>query len=466
MQKVDFLFKDIDWLITMDSSRRIIKDGALAIQGDKILDIGKAAELINKYEAGKIIECKNHLAIPGMIDSHVHSAFQMSRGLADEVGEQAFLFERMYPYEGCMNEEDTYWSAKLCALELLKHGVTCFIDPGNYEIEQTANAIEETGMRCVLSKSSLDIPKSGFGDLPDKFIETTDQCLERSEALISKWHGKADGKIKVFLSFRGLNNSTDRLITGMKELADKYQTGVQSHCAFAQKTRDASIAKHGYPEVERLSKLGVLGPNVVLAHLGWLTAKELLLAKNSGLKGVACPSSSVHNGYGNLLMNTVPLMLEMKIPVGLGSDHASSGIVDICQEMMLVGTVHKEVRLDPKIMNPEKVLEMATINGACCALWDDEIGTLEVGKKADITLFDIMRPEWQPLYENPIVNLVYSATGSSVDTVMVNGKLLLHEGRAITINEKEVFEKISELKHNILQKTGLSDKIKPLWPVM
>ncbi len=466
MEKTDLLLKDINWLITMNGDRQIIKNGALAIRGDRIIDIGKSNILSGNYSARIEIDCRDKVAVPGLIDAHVHSAFQMSRGLADEVGEQAFLFERMYPYEGCMDDEDTYWSATLCTLELLKHGVTCFIDPGNYEIEQTAKAVEKAGMRCVLSKSSLDIAKSSFGSLPDKFIETTDQCLERSEDLIKRLQGKADGRIRVFLSFRGLNNSTDVLITGMKQLADKYRTGVQSHCAFAQKTRDASIAKYGLGEVERLQKLGVLGSNMVLAHLGWLNPKELLLLNEYEVKGVACPSSSLHNGYGNLKMNTIPLLLEMGVPIGLGSDHASSGIVDITLEMLLVATTMKEIRLDPKIMCPETVLEMATVNGAQCALWEDEIGSLEIGKKADVTLFDTLRPEWQPLYENPLVNLVYSATGNSVDTVIVDGKILVEKGQPLTIDQEEVYAKVKTISGKILKKTNLAEKIRPLWPII
>ncbi len=466
MEKTDLLLKNISWLITMNGRREIIKDGALAIRGNSIIGVGKSDILSENYSAKAALDCRDKVAVPGLIDAHVHSAFQMSRGLADGVGEQAFLFERMYPYEGCMDDEDTYWSATLCALELLKHGVTCFIDPGNYEIEQTARAVEKAGMRCVLSKSCLDIAKSSFGSLPEKFIETTDQCLERSENLVKLWHGKADGRLRVFLSFRGLNNSTDALITGMKQLADKYRTGVQNHCAFAQKTRDASIAKYGVGEVERLAKLGVLGPNMVLAHLGWLNPKELLLLKEHQVKGVACPSSSLHNGYGNLLMNTIPLLLEMGVPVGLGSDHASSGIIDITLEMLLMATTPKEIRLDPKIMSPETVLEMATVNGAQCALWQDEIGSLEPGKKADVTLFDTLRVEWQPLYANPLVNLVYSATGSSVDTVIVDGKILLEKGRSLTIDEEEVYGKVKTVSGKILKKTGLAEKIRPLWPVV
>ncbi|MDY6973222.1 MAG: amidohydrolase [Thermodesulfobacteriota bacterium] len=466
MEKIDILLKNAAWMITMNHERTIIQDGAMAIRQDRILEVGKTKDLSYKYKASQEIDCLDKVVLPGMIDSHVHSAFQMSRGLADEVGEQAFLFERMYPYEGCMDEEDTYWSATLCALELLKHGVTCFIDPGNYEIDQTAKAIQKTGIRCVLSKSSLDIAKSSFGGLPEKFIETTDQALERSEALIERWHNKADGRIKVFFSFRGLNNSTDRLIIGMKGLAEKYNTGIQTHCAFAQKTRDASLAQHGCSEVERLHELGVLNANLVLSHVGWLSSRELVLLREYDVKTVACPSSSMHNGYGNLLMGTIPILMEMGVPMGIGSDHASSGIVDLCQEMLLVGTALKEIRLDPKTMPPERVLEMATVNGARCALWDNEIGSLEPGKMADVTIFDTQRPEWQPLYTNPLVNLVYSATGSSVDTVLVGGRVLIKAGRLLNVDEEEVYGQVKRLAQGILQKTGLVEKIGPQWPVI
>ncbi|MBN2568368.1 MAG: amidohydrolase [Deltaproteobacteria bacterium] len=465
-ERADLLIKRAEWIVTMDEERRIIRDGAIAVKGDTILDIDKTEVLERRYEAAEVIDAQDRVIIPGMIDSHVHSAFQMSRGLADEVGEQKFLFERMYPYEGCMDDEDTYWSALLCTLELLKHGVTCFIDPGNYHIDQTAKAVEESGMRCIVAKSSFDIGKSSFGAIPEAWIETTDEALERAEAVIDKWHGKADGRIKAFASFRGLNNCTDRLIQGLKEIADRHNTGIQTHCAFAQKTRDTSLDKFGMTEVERLEKLGVLGPNVLLGHVGWLTPAELMLMQKRKVCAVACPSSSFHNGYGNITMGHIPELLEMGLSVGVGSDHASSGIVDLLQELRIVGMGFKETRIDPKIMPPERVFEMATVNGAKGALWDKEIGSLEAGKMADIVMFDTMRPEWMPLYNNPLVNLVYSATGSSVDTVIVAGNILVAKGEAVSIDEGKVYGEVKRLSGKILKKTGLEEIIMPKWKVV
>lgn len=465
-KRIDLLIQDADWVISMDKDRRIIRNGGLAIQGDTILEIGKSDDLAKKYQAGKNIQAKDMVIIPGMIDSHIHSAFQMSRGLADEVGDQKFLFERMYPYEGCMDDEDTYWSSVLCTLELLKHGVTCFIDAGNYRIDQTAKAVEESGMRCIVSKSSFDVGKSAFGSIPEAWIETTEQALERAEAVIKKWHGKASGRIRAFASFRGLNNCTDQLIQGLKKIADSYQTGIQTHCAFAQKTRDTSLEKFGITEVERLEKIGVLGPTMLLGHVGWLTPKEILLMQERKVNAVACPSSSFHNAYGNIIMGHIPEYLDMGLSVGVGSDHASSGIVDLLQELRLVAFGFKETRLDPQIMPPEKVFEMATINGAKGALWDKEIGSLEPGKKADLVLFDLKKPEWMPLYNNPLGNLIYSATGNSVDTVLVAGRVLVQGGKALTINEEKVYSETRRLTQKILAKTGLASKIKPKWPVI
>jgi 5-methylthioadenosine/S-adenosylhomocysteine deaminase len=154
----------------------------------------------------------------------------------------------------------------------------------------------------------------------------------------------------------------------------------------------------------------------------------------------------------------------MGLAVGLGSDHASSGIVDLVQEMRLAAGGYKEVRLNTGVMPPERVVEMATINGARCALWEKEIGSLEAGKKADITVFNTKTPQWQPVY-NPVSNLVYSATGASVDTVICDGKVLM-EGRELkTIDEDEIYREVERLTPGILSKTNLEEKIKPRWPI-
>ncbi|MCH7978350.1 MAG: amidohydrolase, partial [Acidobacteria bacterium] len=434
----DIFIRDADWIITVDAQRRIITSGAIAIRDGQIVEIGKTNDLEQQHaSARRVIDARGKVILPGLIDGHMHSAFHLSRGLADGVSAQKFLFERMYPYEGLLTEEESYWSAMLCVLELLRNGVTTFIDAGTYHPHQTAKAVGEVGIRCIVAKSALDITKSSFGKLPERFIETTDQAVERAEKVVQEWNGAYNGRIRAWFQFRGIPNSTDQLITRLKELADRYGTGVQTHACFSRDTMEASKTQFGVPEIERLHRLGVLGPNLLLVHSAWVSPHELQWMIESDVKIVSSPSSSMHNGYGCILMGKIPEFLEMGLAVGLGSDHASSGIVDLVQEMSLEAGVYKEVRLNTGVMPPERVIEMATINGARCALWEKEIGSLEAGKKADVTLFNTRTPQWQPLY-NPVSNLVYSATGGSVDTVICDGKILM-EGRQLQTVDEEKF---------------------------
>ena len=461
----DIFIRNADWLITVDPERRMFRDGAVAIQGDRIVAIGKTKDLEPEHtSARRVINARDRVVLPGLIDSHIHTAFQLSRGLADEVSAQKFLFERMYPYEGLLTEEENYWSAMLCVLELLRNGVTTFIDAGNYYPQQTVRVVGDAGVRCVIAKSAFDIAKSSFGKLPDAFIETTDQAVERAEEVVRKWNGAHGGRVRAWFQFRGVANSTDQLIVRLKELADRYKTGVQTHACFSKETMEACKTQFGMTEIERLEKLGVLGPNILLVHSGWTSPYEMEPMKRHDVKIVAAPSSSLHNAYGCFVVGKIPEYLEAGLAVGLGSDHASSGIVDLVQEMFLVSGVYKEVRLNTGILPPERVIEMATRNGARCALWEQEIGSLEVGKKADLTLFNTLTPQWQPLY-NPLSNLVYSATGSSVDTVLCDGKVLVEGGKVLTIDETKVYEEVRRLIPGILDKTNLAEKIKPKWPV-
>src|SRR3989338_671570 len=392
----DLRIDNADWLLTLDRDRRILRDGAVAVADGRIVAVGKTADVAPAHPAPRVISARGRVVTPGLIDSHIHTTFQMSRGLADEVGSKQFLFERMYPYEAALDEADALASIRLCVLELLKNGVTTFIDAGNYQPHLTAEVVGAAGLRCVVTRSTFDVAASAMGVLPPSFIETTAQALERAERVVRELHGAHDGRVQAWLQFRGLNNSTDDLIVGLKRLADRHGVGVQTHACFARDTMEASRARHGATEIERLARLGVLGPNVLLIHVGWATEAELELLRRHDVTCVAAPSSSFHNAYGNIAHGHIPELLEAGVAVGLGSDHASSGVVDLCQEMFLVAGGYKEVRTDPAVLPPERVLEMATLHGARCALRGDEIGALEVGRRADLALFDTARPERQP----------------------------------------------------------------------
>lgn len=463
-QTADHLITGIDWLITVDPRRRIIRNGAIAIKDGRFAAVGPSAEIEAAWRSETITLGRDRVATPGLIDNHLHTSFHLSRGLADEANAQTFLFERMYPYEGVMSAEDVTVSASLAAMELLKHGVTCFIDPGNYHPKATVDAVAATGIRLVASRSSFDKTKSVMGLLPKAMIESTEEALDRAEEVLAAYPARADSRIRASACFRGLNNASDELILGLRELAEKYDTLLQTHACFSYSTHDGSVAACGMPEIERLEALGVLDERMLLVHSGWLEPHEVALVAKRKPTLVAAPSSSLHNGYGNFMVGKLPELMALGVNVSLGSDHASSGVVDMVQEMLLVAGGYKEARMNPRVMPPEDALEMATINGALGARMADMIGSIEVGKQADLVLFDTRRPEWQPLY-NPVSNLVYSATGSSVATVMVAGETVVSDGRLTKIDEAAIYDEVPNAMARIGEKLDLAKMVTLRWPV-
>ena len=188
MQSVDLVIADIGWLITMDGTRRVIRDAAIAVDGGKIVAVGKSSDITAQlHRRGAASTAARTVATPGFVDCHLHSSFQLSRGLADEANAQSFLFDRMYPYEAALEGEDVRLSATLAAAELLRHGVTCFIDPGNYHPEASVEGVMATGIRMIVSRSSFDLTKSVLGILPERMIETTAVALERAAAVLDRY---------------------------------------------------------------------------------------------------------------------------------------------------------------------------------------------------------------------------------------------------------------------------------------
>ena len=454
----------IDWLITVDPQRRIIRDAALAVKDGQFVAVGKTADLSGQWQAGQTISGLGRVVIPGMIDNHLHASFQLSRGLADEANAQQFLFEHMYPYEAANTREDVAVSSAFAALELMRHGVTCFTDPGNYHPDATISSVLSTGMRLVAACSCFDKTKSVMGLLPASMIESTGAWLEKTEALFERYRGQHHGRLTMSASFRGMNNASDELITGLKDLANKHRVKLQTHACFSYQTHDASVSATGKAEIERLESLGVLDENMILVHSGWLEPQELALLVKRKPTLVCSPSSSVHNGYGYMAAGKHPELMAMGVNVSLGSDHASSGVVDMVQEMRMAACLYKEVRMNPRVMPPEHAIEMATLNGAKGVGLQDRIGSIEVGKEADFVVFDATQPEWQPLY-NPVSNLVYGATGNTVKHVWIAGEQVLRDGKLTKVDHDEIMRQVGVTSQRIAARLDMKKVVKLLWPV-
>ena len=464
MQKADLLVTDIDWAITVDETRRVIRDAAVAVKDGKFAAVGKSDRIASEWQSDNTVSGKATVLTPGMVDNHLHSSFSLARGLADEANAQEFLFGRMYPYEAVMEEEDVYTSVLLAATEMLRHGVTCYIEPGNYYPDATVNAMMRAGMRMVLAVSCFDKNKAVTGLMPERMIEDTARCIEKTEALFEKYPGQHADRITVSASFRGMNNSSDELILALKGIAQRENAILQTHACYSYFTHDSSIVQFGIPEIERLERLGVLDEKMLVLHGGWLEPHEVALLAKRKPTVVCCPSSSIHNAYGNFKVGHHPELLALGVNVSLGADHASSGTVDLVQEMRYCACIYKETRLNPRVMPPEQAVEMATVNGARGAGLSHLIGSVEVGKAADFVLFDATASEWQPLY-NPVSNLVYSATGNTAKHVFVNGDQVLRDGRLVNVDEAQLLQEVRRAGERITQRLGPQKLTKLAWPV-
>jgi 5-methylthioadenosine/S-adenosylhomocysteine deaminase len=363
-----------------------------------------------------------------------------------------------------MEEEDVHASVSLATIEMLRHGVTCYIEPGNYHPDVTVNAVMAAGMRMVIATSCFDKGKTVTGIMPARMIQDTALCIARTEEIFDRYPGRHKGRLTVSASFRGMNNSTDELILALKGIAKKHDAILQTHACFSYFTHDASVTHHGMPEIERLEALGVLDEKMLILHGGWLEPQEVALIARRKPTIVCCPTSSLHNGYGNFTMGRHPELLALGVNVTLGADHASSGSVDLVQEMRHAACGYKERTLNPRVMPPEQAVEMATINGARGAGLAERIGSVETGKEADLVLFDATVPEWQPLY-NPVSNLVYSATGNTVKHVFVGGEQVVRDGHLTRVDEGAIMREVVKAGSRITGRLDMKKVMKLRWPV-
>ncbi len=462
----ELLVKNADYLVTVDRDRRMLRDGAIAISGNRIAAVGKTQELAPRFPNAEVIDARGKLVLPGIFDTHIHNAQQLGRGLGDEAfsGPER-LFRRLWVVESHMDAGDALCAARLCQLEMIRAGTSCFADPGNYFAAETAQATGESGMRGLIARTVFDMGQTSMGSLPKNFFEPTDDALSRADDMVAEMNGRFDGRLKAWFSMRVPVACSDDLLRKLAALAEKRGVGVIGH---ACENRDETIASHlkyGMGDVARLEKLGLLRSNLLLLHMGWVDPKELMLLQKRDVKVSLSPGATFHQAMGNISHGKTPEMLELGVTVSLGSDSAMSGnfLDAIRQTFLVVGGFH-EARLDPKILRPEVALEMITINGARSMLWDDELGSLEVGKKADISILDTQRPEWQPIH-NPIANLVYCAHGGCADTVIVDGRIIMRGGKVLTLNETDLYEEARDRAASLVKRAGLEHVADSIWPL-
>lgn len=459
------LIKNALYAITMNETREIIKNASILIEDDKIKEVGPSRLLDPKADAEtEIIDATDQIILPGLINAHYHNNQQLARGLADNTFLPTFLHDRIYPFESAMEPEDTHISSLCACIEAIKTGTTCFADPGGYNMEEVARAVTEIGIRAVLSRSMIDVHTKAR-PIPGMMREATDQALAAGTEFVTNFHGKADGRIRAWYSLRTERMVSDELCRKTSVKAKELGVGIQTHVSGNPDSvnRHKEAFRNQTPLV-RYEKAGLLGPNLLIVHANQLTPEEIELVRKYDVKIVNCPTAAFAGGYGGVNARH-PELVTKGVTICLGSDAApESNFNDMFRVMYSLGA-HRDAKLDASLLPPEQMLEMLITNGVKALGWDSEIGSLDAGKKADLILINTDSPEWVPLH-NPVSSLVFASTGHSVDTVVINGAVVMKNRKFTFVDEEAILQEGRERAAVIAKKAGVEQHAVPYWPVI
>ena len=430
-------------VVTMDGRRVIYDDGAVVMKGDSIVAVGPRSELETKYSAAQTINAKDKLIVPGFINGHTHVPMTLFRGIHDDVTLNDWLYKYIFPAEAKnVNEVFVRWGTRLALAEQIRSGVTTFADMYYFE-DAIAEETKAAGMRAVLGETFIDFPA------PDN--KSNAEMFTYTEKFLKKW--QADPLIHAAPAPHSIYTCSQKTLQDAAALARKYHSPILIHVAEMKKERDDSLAKNGMSPVQYLDKLGILGHDVVAAHCIFVDEAD---RKTLAQRQVGC----VHNPSSNMIIASgvapVPEERAAGVAVGLGTDGpaGSNNDLNLMEEMDLAAKLAKVTRMDPLALTAQAVVEMATIDGAKALHMEKEIGSLETGKKADIVLISLDKPNAVPMY-NVYSQLAYSLKGSDVETVIIGGHVIMRDRKLLTVNEEAAIAKAREYKKSIAASLGL-----------
>ena len=447
------------FIMTLDPERRIIQDGSIIVEGQRIIQVGKATEL-ESVKADRVIDGSEMVVTPGFCNGHMHISYaHATRGVfPDDLG--ASYLPNVFKLQGEMTEEEEYYTSLLAITELLRYGTTCFLDPGSTKhLEACMKAYEESGCRIIVGWHVADRPNPL--NLP---VSSTAEAISMMDQTIQSFDNRLDGRMRAWAMPFSPSFSTEELLRGAKELADRYGTGLTLHFNNSPQAVEASLSQHGKRPAEYLEDIGVLGPSTLLAHCLGIDQGEVDVMARTGTKAVMCPTAAIKGGAGMTRTALLPELLRAGVTVGLGTDAGNnSNLVETMRSMYLAAVLYKDGREDVGMIPAETALEMATIKGAEALGLGDEIGSIEPGKKADLVLFDTKRPEWRTIF-NPVNNLVYNADGRSVHTVIIDGKVVVENHEPLFVDQWELIQRVQKLGEGLLARTGISFPSR--WPIV
>jgi 5-methylthioadenosine/S-adenosylhomocysteine deaminase len=423
-------------IVTMDPARHVIEDGVIGVSGDSISFVGPASEFYARNGKGsaarQTINAKGKLIMPGLINAHTHIPMVLMRGLVDDVTLDDWLRKYIFPAEAKnVNEEFVRWGSRLALAEMIRSGTTTFADMYYFE-DAVAEETKAAGLRGFVGETWIDFPA------PDNKNEA--EMAAYTEKFLKKWQG--DALIHASVAPHSIYTCSEKTLQDSAALARKYHAPILIHVAEMRKELVDSIEKNGATPVQYLERIEFLGPDVLAAHCIWVDYTDMkILAERQ----VGC----AHNPSSNMMLasGVAPVVDERAagMRVGLGTDGpaGSNNDLDMMEEMDLAAKLQKTYRVDPRALGAKGALEMATIEGARALHMEKEIGSLEVGKKADFVVLNLNVPNAVPMFD-AYSQIVYALKASEVETVVIGGKTVMKDGKVLTVDEAAAMTKARE----------------------
>lgn len=411
-------------VVTMDSTRRIL-DADVLVEDGLIKEVGRSDSKTTT------IDCSGLVVLPGLVQAHIHLCQTLFRGLADDLSLEDWLTQRIWPLEAAHTAESIHASAMLGAAELLLGGTTAILDMESVRHTGAAfEALEVVGIRATAGKCLMDAPSN-----PAALRESTDQALTESADLCARWHGAAEGRLRYCFAPRFAPSCTGPLLRAVSDLAEKAGAVVHTHAAETLVELDIVKRATGHDEIAYLDSVGISGPRAALAHCVWVDKDGIGRLARQATNIVHCPSSNLKLGSG---IAPIPEMLAAGCRVGIGADGAPcNNRLDAFAEMRLAALIQKP-RLGPDALPAAHALELATLGGARALGLENEIGSVEVGKRADLIVLDLSGPHTQPEEGDVVSRIVYSARAADVRHVIVDGRVVVKDGALQTADATEI----------------------------
>ncbi|MEX0568211.1 MAG: amidohydrolase family protein [Candidatus Njordarchaeota archaeon] len=438
-------------ILTMNQNNKIIKDGAVVVEDGRIVDVGKTSEIKLKY-GYESINAEKNIVMPGLINTHVHLFQTLGKNLGVDVDLHKWFVRAWRPVAMYMSPDDYYNAAMLGIIEAIKSGTTTLLayehvlNVNDGHIEKVVHALKDGKIRSILGYGYQDTGRD-IG-APTIAIRDTKTIYRNLRNAFLKYH-RNDDMFKLWLAPGTINWCTEELLEITKQLADEFKTGITVHMNETRKEKEYSIKHRGGSEVEFAYRIGLLDRNVLGVHLVWVDEKEIELLAKTKTKVSHNPISNMYLASG---IAPIPLMLKRNIVVSLATDGAASNNnMDMFDVIRVTPLLHKVATLNPEALSALDTLKMATILGARSIMMEKMIGSIEAGKKADIIIVDIHKENTTP-FSDPISTLVYSGSSKNVHTVIVNGEILMREGRILYLDENKILSKAQKSFDKIREK--------------